>query len=1253
MKQKIDEFLNRYAPEEILQRGVKLYNEGAVTYISYDIKSKTYYFKVQGSRPYIVRIKLPEKEKIATSCNCPFTWGPVCKHTVAALQYLKNDFDFKDNKAKHKKSSTKDEKILVINNFDKFRKQDLTKLNVSPKGKFGFNSKYTLNDVSINNKNVLTFKMFYEDYYTDESLEVFCKYKSGNLSIWTTQNVRRFNNSIKPAEWHIVNFMLSHKKQFLDFLDPEKYKIIKENATANYGLKPKDFKKYFDVKLDNDDGIKIIIKPEEAGLISVVGENELNLFIKQLDVFSKPESFLAGTKIKKDRILGFNLEFDDDDDEYYDEYYEEYLDDENEDRTIIYNAFAAKPNKAQTKLISRFSEYDPESDTDVMLLPGQRMLAERINEFFELNIDAPDDKQRFFSLSQSIFKALTKQKFVFFRKKDDGYLMRKSDFRPVTLSENFVNVALIVKQNKQFVTVQAFLKINNELVDFSKIDKPYSDDKIIYYNKVFYHLNSFKDAYLIKNFSKQLKVVKSHKDVLYQKVIEPLAKNYEIQFADKTFDYESVALDFKKKQVFLSEEEDYIIIKLQVVYDNDMEVLLTTEGDYVQKDPETDKIIKYVRNKELEADFVEEISDLHPDFEEQKHQKLFYLHFEDFIKDMWFYQFFDYLHKHQIELYGVKDLKNFKYSPHKGKITTSVSSGQDWFDVKVDIRFGDNIVSLKDIKRAIVNKQKYIRLGDGSVGILPDEWLHKLEKYFRNASQVEKDNLKISKLRFSIIDEMFDRQDQLDILEEIAEKKQRLKAFKEIKNVKVPRSIKAKLRPYQKEGLNWLNFLDEMGWGGILADDMGLGKTLQILTFLQHIIAKDKTPNLIVVPTTLLFNWQKEIEKFAPKLKAYYHYGTDRRQDTKEFKKYHLIITTYGTLLRDIEWLHEYQFNYAILDESQAIKNPSSRRFKAASLLKTNNRLALTGTPIENSTFDLYAQMSFVNPGFFINIKSFKENYSNPIDKDANEMVATELQKLINPFVLRRTKEQVATELPPKVEDVIYCEMPPAQRKVYDAYRNKYRDKLLNQIEEEGIAKTKFMVLEALTRLRQICDSPLLLNDDSVGVKDSVKIQEIITHITDKTAQHKILIFSQFTSMLALIKEQLDLLGISYEYLDGKSTTKQREASVQRFQTDDDLRVFLISLKAGGTGLNLTAADYVYIMDPWWNPAVENQAIDRIYRIGQDKKVFAYRMICKDTVEEKILDLQAKKKKIATDIVQTDEKIMKSLNVDDIKNLLG
>jgi SNF2 family DNA or RNA helicase len=428
---------------------------------------------------------------------------------------------------------------------------------------------------------------------------------------------------------------------------------------------------------------------------------------------------------------------------------------------------------------------------------------------------------------------------------------------------------------------------------------------------------------------------------------------------------------------------------------------------------------------------------------------------------------------------------------------------------------------------------------------------------------------------------------------------------------------------------------------------------LQVLTFLTHVTKKSSPANLIVVPTTLLFNWQKEIEKFAPKTKALYHYGPDRGTDIEDFNKYNIVFTTYGILLRDIELLKEYTFNYLILDESQAIKNPHTKKFKAAVLINAKNKIALTGTPIENSTFDLYAQISFVNPGMLGSINNFKTNYSNPIDKEGNEQVAVELQKIINPFVLRRTKEQVATELPPKIEDVIFCDMDKKQREVYDAYRNEYRNKLLKKIEEEGIEKSKFMVLEALTRLRQICDSPALLKDKEIDTTESVKIKEIVNHITEKTAQHKVLLFSQFVAMLTLIKDELNKRGIAYEYLDGKSSTTQRESSVENFQNNDDLRVFLISLKAGGTGLNLTAADYVYIVDPWWNPAVENQAIDRCYRIGQDKHVFAYRMICKNTVEEKILTLQAKKKKIAQDIIQTDDSIMKTIDVNDIKGLFG
>jgi len=287
-------------------------------------------------------------------------------------------------------------------------------------------------------------------------------------------------------------------------------------------------------------------------------------------------------------------------------------------------------------------------------------------------------------------------------------------------------------------------------------------------------------------------------------------------------------------------------------------------------------------------------------------------------------------------------------------------------------------------------------------------------------------------------------------------------------------------------------------------------------------------------------------------------------------------------------------------------------------------------------------------------IKSFQDNYSNPIDKEGDIAVASELQRVINPFILRRTKEQVARELPPKTEDIIYCEMEGEQRKIYDAFRNEYRNMLLDKIEQNGLAKSKMYVLEGLLRLRQICDSPAMLNDEDISCNESIKIKELVRYITNKTARHKILVFSQFVSMLDLIREQLGSNQIAYEYLDGKNSAKQREKSVNNFQDNNDLRVFLISLKAGGLGLNLTAADYVFLVDPWWNPAVEEQAIDRCHRIGQDKRVFAYRMICKNSIEEKIQNLQAKKRKIAGDLIKVDdESIMKGLKMKDIRDLFG
>ena len=373
----------------------------------------------------------------------------------------------------------------------------------------------------------------------------------------------------------------------------------------------------------------------------------------------------------------------------------------------------------------------------------------------------------------------------------------------------------------------------------------------------------------------------------------------------------------------------------------------------------------------------------------------------------------------------------------------------------------------------------------------------------------------------------------------------------------------------------------------------------------------------------------------------------------EELQQHNIIITTYGTLRSDIQLFLKILFDYVVLDESQAIKNPSSKVTKAASLLTAKNRICMSGTPLQNNTFDIYAQMNFLNPGLLGSMEFFRNEFATPIDKFGEQEQKDHLRKLLYPFILRRTKEQVAKDLPEKTETILFCEMESEQRKIYDAYRNSYRDKILGTIENQGIDKSQLTILQGLMKLRQICDSPAILNEEEKFPNHSIKLDELAREISENIGDHKALIFSQFLGMLGLIKEKLKEQNIPFEYFDGSTSATDREKAIQNFQNNDDCRVFLISLKAGGVGLNLTAADYVYIVDPWWNPAVEQQAIDRTHRIGQTKNIFAYRMICIDTIEDKILQLQERKKTLARELITDDSGFVKSLTRADVEYLFS
>jgi len=458
------------------------------------------------------------------------------------------------------------------------------------------------------------------------------------------------------------------------------------------------------------------------------------------------------------------------------------------------------------------------------------------------------------------------------------------------------------------------------------------------------------------------------------------------------------------------------------------------------------------------------------------------------------------------------------------------------------------------------------------------------------------------------------------------------------------------LRPYQKAGYNWMRFLNEYRFGGCLADDMGLGKTVQTLAVLAHEKTNATgTTSLLVMPTSLIYNWELEAKKFTPDLKVLIYTGSYRVKDHVQFSNYDLVITSYGITRIDIEILKNFYFNYIILDESQAIKNPGSNIAKAVNELKCKNRLILTGTPVENGTMDLWSQMNFINKGLLGNQSLFKKQFLTPIEKENDPLKVSKLNALIKPFILRRLKTQVATDLPEKVIHVKYSSMTPEQEKAYEQVKGYYREKIVMELGASGPKNSQFTLLRGLTQLRQIANHPKLTDRTYQG--DSGKLEDVI-HMLDSVTRegHKVLVFSQFVRHLAIIQSHLDENKIAYTYLDG--STKDRQAAVKAFQENEEIKIFLISLKAGGVGLNLTKAEYVFLLDPWWNPAVEAQAIDRAHRIGQENKVMIYKFITRNSVEEKIMSLQERKMALAGGLISTEESFMKSLDKEDIEALL-
>jgi len=594
----------------------------------------------------------------------------------------------------------------------------------------------------------------------------------------------------------------------------------------------------------------------------------------------------------------------------------------------------------------------------------------------------------------------------------------------------------------------------------------------------------------------------------------------------------------------------------------------------------------------------------------------------------------------------IKNLSDFTIEQKINKIyyTSSITLQSkldikiDWFDLEIEVVLDNFRIPFSHFRNHILNGNIEYVLPDKSVLILPEIWFQNYSSLFMHGMETEK-GIRVHKMHVGLLNE--------SISEPFSEKtKQNLQKFNQLpdeKPIPSPR-LNAILRPYQKEGFYWLAHLYDKGLGGCLADDMGLGKTLQTITLLDYIYAKSAKKeiqpdfdgqlplfsvqqstlpaSLVVVPKSLLHNWHNELKKFDTDLRVYVYAGNQRIQTKdieKIFNRYQIIITSYSLVRVDIEYLKTYHFHYIILDESQYIKNPDSLLYQSIQKLYSSHKLVLTGTPIENSLSDLWAQFNFISPGLLGASTFFKNNYIQKI-KENNKNTEQALQQLIQPFFLRRTKDEVAPELPPLSQEIVICDMTESQREIYDIEKYRIRNILIEN--KENPSGNNFIALQGLMRLRLLANHPSLIFSDYQ--EDSGKFDQIILYFDIlRESGHKVLIFSSFVKHLKLLSARFEQEGWEFAMLTGQ--TSNREAEINKFIQNSEVNCFFIALKAGGTGLNLTAADYVFIIDPWWNPAAEAQAFSRAHRIGQDKNVIVYRFISGETIEEKIILLQQSK----------------------------
>jgi len=1247
-------YVYTHGTDEVIRRGKKIHAIGFVELIEYDdlfgsavfrVKDDSYstYYKV-----YIQKFKDPKG--LSLRCSCPYNIGDICRHETAALFQLQEMIDKGHLQAEEVHY---DQRHTVA----KMKTIDLKTLRL-------LCSPTTMQDAE---KYLRTQKATIEQAENEMvKATVVLDGKSYGVLIRKDEE-RNFDTSCDyhdpdhplclPKVIVFLQLLNAYGANYFDSIrnwDKEKNKLLEaygyslsDDLTGKFEFAYKEGKPFLRVLDSSIKRVTPMANPNRPVLLPVKEKEPV--------VAEPEEEEIVRPSLRLGVVFNFNKKA-------YPHFTVDALLGEPNEKN---DGFAGKAEKAD---ISRYVDTDKLPEEDRTLLALLRKLQEsEINKFVSRNSPFSGIWENIIHQEDDDLPAETKElvaEYLFPRLKQlytpretsplyyllpEGKSFKTANLQPLTIAETEARPQFNVKKNGDY---QIISKVHAGSMEYNMDDNESVSPLFFLYNHQLYLWKNNEVVHLVEKFlpGGRMTIPADEWGKTLQEFVMPLAREYKVDF-DRSLIQEVKDGDPEVK-LFLVEKGDFLVFQPSFSYKG-YETRSRDRDEIVV--PQGEKLLIVHRNREAENAFIAKLQALHSNFIVNEDNGSLALKGTDVLKNNWFFLFVDAMKEMRTPVFGFEALKNFRFNTAKPQTRIFISSNTDWFDAKVDIVFGDQKVTVAEVKRALANKQQFVQLNDGTLGILPEEWLKKYSLLFR-VGEGNSNNLKLSRYHLSVVDELYEGRDEEELIVQLEEKYERLRQFNTINEIDPPNNLKMILRPYQVAGFQWLNYLKEVNWGGILADDMGLGKTVQALSFLEHFraeIGKGQVKALVVCPTTLIYNWESEIRKFTPKLTYRIHHGATRTRLREEILDHNVTITTYGTLRSDIKLLMSVNFDYVILDESQAIKNPSSKVTKAACLLNARHRLCMSGTPLQNNTFDIFAQMHFLNPGMLGTMEFFRQEFAIPIDKFGEQDRKEHLRKILYPFILRRTKEQVAKDLPEKQEMILWCEMEDEQRKIYDAYRNDFRDKILGTIQEQGIQRSQLTILQGLMKLRQICDSPAILNEEEKFENHSIKLDEIGREITENISNHKALIFSQFLGMLALIKAKLDELGVKYEYFDGSTSAPDREKAIQLFQNDDSVRVFLISLKAGGVGLNLTAADYVYIVDPWWNPAVEQQAIDRTHRIGQTKNIFAYRMICKDTIEDKILQLQEKKRALAKELIADDTSFVKSLTREDVEYLFS